>query len=131
MMSHGKLAEGLKDTLKLFIGEKHGITSISAYSEDVMPEKELQKILDSLNAEDQLVIMTDILGGSVNQLAIPHLMRENTFIVAGLNLPLAIAISCLGEDADIEDYRRIVEETQESIVLMNDYEFPNYAEDDE
>lgn len=131
MISHGKLAEGLKDTLNLFIGENHDFISISAYSEDVVPDVELEKVLDGVSESDQLIILTDILGGSVNQMVLPYLTRKNTYILTGLNLPMAIGISVLPMEADIDDFRRIIEETKESIILMNDYKMPEFDEDDE
>ena len=77
-----------------------------------------------------MFIFTAILGGSVNQMVTPCVSRPDTWVFAGMNLPMLIAASTLPEDAGAEDIRRAVEEAKNGIVLMNDVSF-EAGEDDE
>ena len=73
LLSHGGMAKGLLNTLSIFTANIDPITAISAYVDDCDPKAELERFWTSVNDDDQVVLCTDILGGSVNQLALPYL----------------------------------------------------------
>ena len=77
LISHGQVANGFKDTLKLFLGDDHPFAAICAYGEgcpDV--DEELDKFISGVNEGDEVLICSDIFGGSVNQKVLPLLSRE-------------------------------------------------------
>ncbi len=43
------------------------IQSVSAYMDNVPVEKQLKEALGEINEDDEYIIFTDMLGGSVNQ----------------------------------------------------------------
>ena len=77
------------------------------------------------------LIFTDIIGGSVNQLVIPMLSRPNTYIFAGMNLPMLLQAACLGEGAKPEEIKSLQGVGRDGVVCMNDYKFEAFGEDDE
>ena len=87
--SHGDLAHGYQSTLEMFLGTGYDITYISAYLPDGPDlEEQIDQVLETVTEETQLIIFTDLFGGSVNQKFIEHTKdMENVFIVAGVNLP--------------------------------------------
>ena len=131
LLSHGGLAKGMLNTLSLFAGENKNITAISAYVDGCEPKPALEKFWRSVNEEDQVLIFTDIMGGSVNQLVMPALSRPNTYIFSGMNLPMLIQASCLSEDAEIQDFYQILDTAREGVVFMNEYQMPEMSDDDE
>lgn len=70
--SHNLLARGLKDTLK-FLTTRNDIIEISAYVEEMDLEKQIQEVFEAFLPEDEVIIMTDMLGGSVNQSLCPYM----------------------------------------------------------
>ena len=77
--SHYRMADGLKETVEFLTSVKENLYTISAYvTEDYNIEEEIKKIFDGFQKDDKVVVMTDVLSGSVNQKFIPY-MGENVF----------------------------------------------------
>lgn len=131
LTSHGKMCEGLKDTVSLFSVEKT-IDAIPFYSEGHDGEKELDQYLSELSAEDKLIIVSDILWGSVNQLLMRKIReRKNIYIITGMNLPLLLQLVCMNEsDVDHDALAKVASNAKESIVFMADYS-PEFEDGDE
>lgn len=89
--SHGRFAAGMLDTLEMIVGQQPSVTALCAYtSECPDPKPELARAVGELPAGDELVIVTDVFGGSVNTEASQYRNRPNVYVVAGANLALAI-----------------------------------------
>lgn len=93
--AHGRLAEGLQSTLDLFTGGAFDFTYICAHVEGERPLKEqIQDFLKNVTPEDEVVIFTDLYGGSVNQqITLATKGMNNVFIVAGMNVPVILDIA--------------------------------------
>lgn len=121
--SHGHFARGLVNSLSLLIGDEHGVIPVCAYDEDIVTTEQLEQTLEHLIVQangDEVVIFTDLLGGSINNSAVSVLMRHrNVFVVAGINLTLLLEF-LLCEEATTE--AAIIYATsaaRESIVFIN------------
>src|SRR5258708_38919994 len=102
--THGTFAAGVKSSLDIIIGETDNIWLIQAYvDENVSVETELKQILEQLNDDDELIVFSDILGGSITNQVLQHLLRPNIYIVAGFNLPLLIEILLADKEAPIDE----------------------------
>ncbi len=98
--THGAFAQGIKSSLEIIAGETENLYLIGAYlDQNVSVEDELKPIMDALTDDEDLIIFTDLLGGSVNNIMIREALRENVHIISGFNLPLLIEV-ILG-DTDI------------------------------
>ncbi len=86
--THGKLASGFKDALKIIIGDNENITVLNAFSQVENPKDEIKSFLENLTKEDELVVFTDLMGGSVNQMFMQYLHKYNMHLITGINLPL-------------------------------------------
>ena len=132
LMSHFNLAEGLKSTLAYFNPyAAEQITAISAYVNDCDPKVEFEKVLAEVGEDEQLLVFTDIMGGSVNQLTIPYLTRPNFYVFAGMNLGMLLQATCLMGDETPEDIKALANVGKEAVVCMNDYKFEAYDDEDE
>ncbi|HBQ8607546.1 TPA: PTS mannose transporter subunit IIAB, partial [Klebsiella pneumoniae] len=96
---------------------------VCAYDEDIVTTEQLEQTLEHLIVQangDEVVIFTDLLGGSINNSAVSVLMRHrNVFVVAGINLTLLLEF-LLCEEATTE--AAIIYATsaaRESIVFIN------------
>lgn len=123
LISHGQVANGFKDTLKLFLGDDHPFAAICAYGEgcpDV--DEELDKFISGVNEGDEVLICSDIFGGSVNQKVLPLLSREKTYIIAGMNLAMLLQIGTYPDDEALSDEvcRGFASAGMEAVVYVND-----------
>lgn len=93
LASHGKLASGIKSSLELICGENTEIETLDCYlSEEFDLEKAVNELLTRYR-DHELVVVTDLLGGSVNNEFLAHIQRKNFYLVAGMNLPFLIELT--------------------------------------
>ena len=130
--SHHLLAHGLKDTLN-FLTSMDGIIDISAYMDDTDLPTQIKELFDSFDPEDEVVMMTDMLGGSVNQEAIKYLQYPNVYIITGMSLPIVLSIVLSLSSYDKVDetvIRSAIEDAKQQTVFVNDV-VRNLEADDE
>jgi mannose/fructose-specific phosphotransferase system component IIA len=131
LVSHGKFADGLSDTMRNFFGADNVYAaSVTQENGSAALREAVEEYLKQWDNE-QVVICSDMLGGSANQTVYTFLSRPNTFLVAGMNLPLVMQLHL--EDGDITEgaLREMVEDAKTEIVLVNDMDFTQKGEDDE
>jgi mannose/fructose-specific phosphotransferase system component IIA len=119
--THGAFAKGIKSSLDIIVGEMDNVFLIQAYlNESKSVEEELTSVLETINDTDELIIFTDLLGGSVNNIMLRNALRENVHIISGFNLPLLIEV-LLG-DADspvVEVIENAISSAKEQMVYVN------------
>lgn len=119
--THGTLSAGIKSSLDIIIGATDNLFLIQAYTnENVSVEDELKTILMQVGEQDELVIFSDILGGSVTNQVLQHALRPNVYIVSGFNLPLIIEVMLADINTPLSE---IIEESianaKEQMVFVN------------
>lgn len=131
VISHGDLAAGVVSTLNKFFGADN------AYSACVTQEKGTAALLEKAQeyldqwGDEQVVICSDLKGGSANQTALPLIERPNTFLVSGMNLSLLLQLVMEGEDVTAERIREMMVDAKDDMALMNDMDFSQMDEEDE
>ena len=128
--SHHQMAFGLKDTLQ-FLTSRENITDISAYVDDERLEEQVGRVMASFGPEDEIVVLTDMLGGSVNQYFYSY-MGERCHLISGVNLPCALSLVLQPEDLPLtrELVHGIVEEARTHLVYVNEYQTAENEEDE-
>jgi len=118
--THGTLAAGIKSSLDIIIGSIEHVFLLQAYvDEQTSVEAELEKILAWVSDHDQLIVFTDILGGSITNQILQHL-RPNVYVVSGVNLPLVIDIMLADSATPIEEViSTAIENAKEQMVFVN------------
>lgn len=90
LASHGKFASGIFSSLKLICGVKENIITMDCYlTEDFDLNQAVSKVMDE-NKEKEVVVVTDLFGGSVNNEFLTYIKQPNFYLVAGMNLPFLI-----------------------------------------
>ncbi|UQS82266.1 PTS sugar transporter subunit IIA [Bombilactobacillus folatiphilus] len=120
LVSHGQLAKGMKDTLEMIVGPQSQVTAFSAYG--VQDADFLSLIKAKIEqTQEPVVILTDILGGSVNN-NLTQLMLQNHSItlITGMNLPLVLALATCSEDLTKTKIQELIRECRQSMVWMNE-----------
>jgi mannose/fructose-specific phosphotransferase system component IIA len=88
--THGKLASGYQDSIEMICGKKDQISYMCFYAENTDYDDEIKKYTESLSADDEVLICTDMFSGSVSQKFLPFLEKPNIFMVTGINLPFVL-----------------------------------------
>lgn len=124
IISHGPLAQGALESLRIFMPTLENIEAVSAYTEDCADPKPLvETFFQKAMPEDQIIVFSDVVFGSVNQLIFPYLKRENTYVFSGFNFPMLLQVAALAPDASKEEIRNLLSEGRQGIIYMNEYSF--------
>jgi fructoselysine and glucoselysine-specific PTS system IIA component len=101
--SHGNFSSGIKSALDIIIGKMENVYIIDAYVDgNNTIEEALNTVLINLQAKDELVVFSDLMGGSVTNQVLRFALKENVHIISGMNLPLLIDIILADADTPIE-----------------------------
>lgn len=115
------MADGLKDTLQ-FLSAMENVSAISAYIDETLIEDQIDKLFNEFDEEDEIFILTDMPGGSVNQKFFGR-MNDHVHVICGMNLPLALTLALQPEGrltaAQVAD---IVAEARNQLIYMNTYQ---------
>ena len=125
--THGYFAKGILDSIKLICGEQENITYFCAYVDGESMEdgdseitSKLENLLDSFPKEDEVVVLVDLLGGSVCNEFVKLTGRRPFHLIAGLNLGLLMQFVFTSEELTKEKINEIIAEARQSIVYVND-----------
>ncbi len=116
------MADGIKDSLAFISGDAQETIALSAYVDNQPIEEAVDLLMSGFESEDEVVVLTDLTAGSVNQQFFKYRNRPHTHIISGMNLPLAFQIAMEPQDEyiSVERMREIVEESKNEIKYIND-----------
>ncbi|MDL4888101.1 PTS sugar transporter subunit IIA [Enterococcus hirae] len=117
LASHGRFASGILDSLELIFGKTHSILALDCYGTETFDlAKSVQQLINDHQGQE-LIIITDLFGGSVNNEFLQYINRPNIYLIAGLNLPLLIEIATKIETADsiVELIHQVLNDSKEMI----------------
>lgn len=119
--AHGSFSSGLKSSLEIIIGKVENVFIIDAYVDgNKSIEDELNKILTNVQVEDELVVFSDLMGGSITNQILRYGLRENVHVVTGMNLPLLIDIMLADADTPVTDViENAISIAREQVVYVN------------
>ena len=116
--SHHRFAAGLRDTLE-FIGGDLGIVDISAYVDEVPLEDQVRTVFDSFDAQDEVLVFTDMMQGSVNQALVPYI-GPHVFLVTGVNVPCALELALMASPLTSEGISSAIEAARSQLIFVNE-----------
>jgi len=122
LASHHRMADGLKESLAFVSGGEQETIALSAYVDNQPIDAAIEATMAGVAPEDEVIILTDMTSGSVNQKFFKYISRPHTHLVSGMNLPLAFTIAMEDKDDYIsaERMREIVEESRAEMKYVND-----------
>ena len=120
--SHHKLAYGLKDTVDFLTGATKIIYDINAYLDDETKDIDtvVAELFASFDDEDEVVVLVDMMGGSVYQKFCPY-MSEKVHVICGMNLPMALSLVLAPEDERLtsEKVEQVLMDCKNQLVYVN------------
>ena len=117
LASHGEFSQGLKQTASMIIGDEGNIFALSAFRDEDEPIKnQVERLLQTFGYED-VYILTDIFGGSVNNdLLTIQQEHPELHLFAGMNLPLVISIATQAGKIESNQLAAILEESRQGMI---------------
>lgn len=120
--SHHKMAYGLKDTVDFLTGATKIIYDINAYLDDETKDIDtvVAELFASFDDEDEVVVLVDMMGGSVYQKFYPY-MSEKVHVICGMNLPMALSLVLAPEDERLtsEKVEQVLMDCKNQLVYVN------------
>ena len=95
--THGEFAGGLKQTMDFVLGGNEKVGVLSAYTTpDFDMGREAAAVVED---GDELIVLTDVLGGSVANAFSGHISHPGVYVLAGVNAPMLLAMVPMLESA--------------------------------
>lgn len=127
--THGRLADGFKDTLGIIMGEEISkrIQTLNLFIENQKESKDassqIKEYFETIDDMDQVLVFTDVLHGSVNQFIMPYIDDEKIFVITGVNLPLlceTLAIFGFADNAiDMDILHEVTINSRKELLFVN------------
>ncbi|MCQ9628147.1 PTS sugar transporter subunit IIA [Cetobacterium somerae] len=132
--THGKFAEGIKTSIELIIGNIDNLEILNCYTTQSFNLKEEVEFILKKYPKEELIVLTDIFGGSVNNEFLENISNyKNLNIVSGVNLPLILTL--IEKQNDYDSIKKLIRESIEecgnSLIYCNDELEKKIEEDQE
>lgn len=121
LASHGGMAAGLKTTLELILGEVPHVYAVATTRDEVEPiTTATRRLLDSFAPQDKVYILTDVIGGSVNN-DMMTLLKEYpaVTILCGMNACLALTLATCEDPISDDELEDMLQMARDQIVNCN------------
>ncbi len=123
IISHCNVGKELINAAELILGSVDLIDTISI-TQPINSEKLLDMVskkIKELDIGDGVLILTDMFGGTPCNISLPFLEKEKVEVLAGVNLPMLIAIAKNREGLSLEELsRKAAQAGKKSITLAGD-----------
>jgi len=119
--THGTFAAGVKSSIDIIIGAMEHVFLIEAYvDETVSVETQINGVMTQVSDTDELIVFTDILGGSITNQILQHALKPNVHVVSGFNLPLLIEVLMADAETPAEEViTAALENAKEQMTYVN------------
>ncbi|WP_161980647.1 PTS sugar transporter subunit IIA [Streptococcus sp. S784/96/1] len=136
LVSHGDFAKGLKNSLAMFAEDKMDSVIATGLQNGKSVDdfaSEFRQAISALTAEDQVVVLADIVGGSPLTTACDILeekgLLSSATILGGMNLPIAITSVMMKDVLDGTDFVQAV--LPEASAALQEFKIQSEESDDD
>ena len=129
IVTHSTLAQGLYETLSFFMGKLDNVEYINAYVENNDIRTTFENKIQSYG-DDNVIVLTDIPGGSVNQIAMELMPKYGYHLVTGTNLSMVLELALKQNELSNEEIKEIVDNSRNNVLYMNDLSIASTENDD-
>lgn len=121
LASHGNFAAGIMDSLELIMGPQSNFEVFCAYRDGENDIKDrVRAIVDAKKPSEDLIVVTDVFRGSVNNEFMNYTDRSGIYVIAGMNLALLLELQ-VNQDMDSATMiRAAIRSAQETILFCNE-----------
>lgn len=97
LSSHGMMASGMENSLNILLGTDERLSVFDAYTDESSVQEKLELLYKQVKEGDQVILLSDLYGGSVNQAMSPYSERKDTILITGVNLPFMMELMLCDE----------------------------------
>lgn len=116
--THGYFADGVKSSLNLLVGDRKEITVINAYVDESDVTKQYDAFFENVEEEDDIIVFTDLYGGSVNQQLFNYTQQHQAILITGFNLPILLEVLLAPEKLTKEKACELVESCRNELKVV-------------
>ncbi len=118
---HGTFSSGIKSSLDLIIGQTEHLYVIDAYVDgNTSIENGIHSLFKNMESDDEIIVFTDLMGGSITNQVLRYGLRENVHVVSGMNLPLLIEILLADSETPVEEViENAIVNAREQVTYVN------------
>ncbi|MDH5561008.1 MAG: PTS sugar transporter subunit IIA [Deltaproteobacteria bacterium] len=124
IITHGNLAIEILAVAESILEKKTRAKAVCC-DLGLTPEQYKTKIEDTLNslvANEQVIILTDMFGGSPSNLSIPFIKKDQLEVITGLNLAMLLYILSEDERTSFQDLCKGTKKAgEEAIVIAGEF----------
>ena len=126
IVSHGMLAEGMHDAIKMLSGNESDEIRSLGLARDMGADEfaaKFRNMLKSVQPEDEIIMFADIVGGSPLSTAANVIAEEGlldkTLMIGGMNLALVLTAVLSKDDMDFEEIKTdLLEEARSAMKVF-------------
>lgn len=132
LASHGGLSAGMRDTVQMILGELPNLYAIATLRDETEPvTAAARRLLDSFDEGDAIYIVTDVMGGSVNNDMMTLLADyPAVHLLCGMNASLVLTLASSDEALTQDELAECIADARAQIVDCNQL-LQNAAQDEE
>lgn len=118
--THGYFANGIKSSIKLLTGVEENIYFLNAYVNDESIDKQIEHFFQSASEENEIIIFTDLYGGSVTQkiIAYASTIKRKVHLISGFNLPVILEVVLSTKKLTDQLLEEMVADSQKQMKLI-------------
>lgn len=125
-VSHGKMAEGMVRAVRMVAGNLGSLDYLCLDEESSIEQFRTQfaEMLEKHRETQQILVLSDIRGGSPFTSAVELLaekgLTEKSFVIAGMNLPLMLALVFRSGPVTEEELDALIREARENLQVYHE-----------
>ena len=118
LASHGGLSAGMKDTVQMILGELPNLYALATLRDETEPiTVAARRLLEDFAAEDAVYIVTDVMGGSVNNEMLTLLPEyPAVHLICGMNASLVLTLASNDEALTQDELAECIADAKAQII---------------
>ncbi|MBV8548903.1 MAG: PTS fructose transporter subunit IIA [Alphaproteobacteria bacterium] len=111
IVTHGRIGEEMLTALNTIVGPQEQASAISIGNNDDMEKSrdDIMRAITEVNTGAGVILLTDMFGGTPNNLAIAAMPRSHAVVMAGVNMPMLVKLASIRETTPLMDAVREAE----------------------
>jgi mannose PTS system EIIA component len=95
IVTHGTLANALRDAMEHVVGKQNDVATVCIESDAEFESQraEIATRMNEVNSGDGVILLTDMFGGTPSNLAMSMLDKPGVEIIGGVNLPMLVKLA--------------------------------------
>ena len=105
LVTHGTLANALRDAMEHVVGKQKKLATVCIESDAEFESQraEIASRMEEVNDGDGVILLTDMFGGTPSNLAMSMLNQPGVEIIGGVNLPMLVKLAKVRDECPLAE----------------------------